>query len=51
MFDHLKVGGDAAEIPDDIERGLREIERFARYSTDRLELADGFFSLSREDRS
>jgi FAD/FMN-containing dehydrogenase len=51
MFDHLKVGADAAEIPDDIERGLREIERFARYSTDRLELADGFYSLVRENRS
>ncbi len=42
-FDRLKVG-DAAPIPEDIEAGLREIERFARYSLDRLELADGFFA-------
>ena len=50
MLDHWKVGPDAAEIPHDIEQGLREIERHARYSTDRLELADGFFSLAKEDR-
>jgi len=36
----LKVGAGAAALPDDIERGLREIERTARYSVSRLELAD-----------
>ena len=35
----LKVGGEAAPIPDDIARALREIERGAGYSRCRLELA------------
>ncbi|MGH7559644.1 MAG: FAD-binding oxidoreductase [Gemmatimonadales bacterium] len=47
-FAGLKVGPNAAALPADIERGLREIERNARYSIDRLELADGFFGLPRE---
>ena len=44
----LKVGSGAARIPEDIERGLRDIERGARYSIDRLELADGFYTLRPE---
>jgi FAD/FMN-containing dehydrogenase len=36
----LKVGSDAAPIPPDIERALREIEVTGGYATDRLELAD-----------
>lgn len=44
----LKVGSGAARIPEDIERGLRDIERGARYSIDRLELADGFHTLRPE---
>jgi len=39
-LDGLKVGGAAVALPEDIERGLREIERTARYSVSRLELAD-----------
>jgi FAD/FMN-containing dehydrogenase len=35
----LKVGREAAPIPDDIARGLREIERGAGYARCRLELA------------
>jgi FAD/FMN-containing dehydrogenase len=35
----LKVGSDAAPIPADIERGLREIERNGGYARNRLELA------------
>ena len=35
----LKVGRDAAAIPDDIARALREIERGAGYAQSRLELA------------
>ncbi|HEY9507016.1 MAG TPA: FAD-binding oxidoreductase [Gemmatimonadales bacterium] len=35
----LKVGSEAAPIPDDIARGLREIERGAGYARCRLELA------------
>jgi hypothetical protein len=36
----LKVGADAAPIPADIERALREIEVSGGYAKDRLELAD-----------
>ena len=39
-FGALKVGAGAATIPEDIEAGLRDIERFARYSVSRLDLAD-----------
>jgi FAD/FMN-containing dehydrogenase len=39
-FGALKVGAGAATIPEDIEEGLRDIERFARYSVSRLDLAD-----------
>lgn len=39
-FEALKVGGQAAPLPGDIEAGLREIERSAGYSMSRLELAD-----------
>ena len=35
----LKIGPDAAPIPADIERGLREIEVSGGYAKDRLELA------------
>jgi FAD linked oxidases, C-terminal domain len=35
----LKVGREAVPIPDDIARGLREIERGAGYARCRLELA------------
>ncbi|HEY4649052.1 MAG TPA: FAD-binding oxidoreductase [Gemmatimonadales bacterium] len=35
----LKVGSEAAPIPMDIERGLREIERNGGYAKSRLELA------------
>lgn len=36
---HLKVGADAAPIPDDIAADLRQIEREGGYATPRLELA------------
>jgi FAD/FMN-containing dehydrogenase len=36
----LKVGSDAAGIPEDIQRGLRQIEQTGGYARDRLELAD-----------
>ena len=36
----LKVGADAAALPDDIARALREIERGGGYARSRLELAD-----------
>jgi FAD/FMN-containing dehydrogenase len=36
----LKVGADAATIPEDIQRGLREIELTGGYSRNRLELAE-----------
>jgi FAD/FMN-containing dehydrogenase len=36
----LKVGADAAPLPDDIARALREIERGGGYGRSRLELAD-----------
>ncbi len=39
-FSSLKVGAAAIRLPDDIEAGLREIERSAGYSVSRLELAD-----------
>ncbi|HEV8598874.1 MAG TPA: FAD-binding oxidoreductase [Gemmatimonadales bacterium] len=39
-FAALKVGGQAAQLPPEIEAGLREIERTAGYSVSRLELAD-----------
>jgi D-lactate dehydrogenase len=35
----LKVGADAAPIPDDIAAGLRQIEREGGYASPRLELA------------
>ncbi len=35
----LKVGSEAAEIPDDVAAGLRRIEREGGYGTPRLELA------------
>jgi FAD/FMN-containing dehydrogenase len=38
--DHLKVGGGAAPIPDDIAAALRTIERTGGYATPRLSLAD-----------
>ena len=40
-FSSLKVGSSAVPLPEDIEAGLREIERSANYSVSRLELADG----------
>ena len=39
-FAGLKVGAGAVPLPEDIEAGLREIERSAGYSLSRLELAD-----------
>ena len=36
----LKVGEGAVRLPEDIERGLREIEVSGGYSKSRLELAD-----------
>ena len=39
-FGNLKVGAGAVPLPEDIEAGLREIERSAGYSMSRLELAD-----------
>jgi FAD/FMN-containing dehydrogenase len=42
----LKVGPDAASIPGDIQRGLREIELTGGYSRSRLELADNSVSSS-----
>jgi FAD/FMN-containing dehydrogenase len=39
-FANLKVGTGALALPEDIEAGLREIERSAGYSMSRLELAD-----------
>jgi hypothetical protein len=36
---HLKVGAGAAALPDDVARGLREIERTGGYGRNRLELA------------
>jgi len=36
---HLKVGADAAPIPDDIAAALRTIERTGGYATPRLSLA------------
>jgi hypothetical protein len=35
----LKVGSDAAPIPDDIARRLRDVERHAAWSTPKLDLA------------
>ncbi len=35
----LKVGPDAAAIPEDIQRGLREIELKGGYARSRLEIA------------
>ena len=35
----LKVGADAATIPEDVARRLREVERTARWSTPKLDLA------------
>jgi FAD/FMN-containing dehydrogenase len=39
-FGSLKLGAGARPLPPDIEAGLREIERFARFSVSRLDLAD-----------
>jgi len=39
-FASLKLGAGARPIPADIEAGLRDIERFARFSLSRLDLAD-----------
>lgn len=36
----LKIGPDAASLPEDIARGLREIEVTGGYAVDRLKLAD-----------
>jgi hypothetical protein len=41
----LKVGADAARIPEDVERSLREIERSGGYGRSRLELAGEVGSL------
>ncbi len=38
---HLKVGADAAAIPQDIANALRTIERTGGYARSRLEIADG----------
>jgi D-lactate dehydrogenase len=42
----LKVGPDAATIPEDIQRGLREIELTGGYARSRLDLADNSRSSS-----
>jgi FAD/FMN-containing dehydrogenase len=39
-FGSLKIGGGAPSLPADIEESLRDVERFARYSMSRLDLAD-----------
>lgn len=39
-FENLKVGKDAALIPEGIQAGLREIERSAGYARSRLDLAE-----------
>jgi FAD/FMN-containing dehydrogenase len=39
-FASLKLGAGARPLPPDIEAGLRDIERFARFSMSRLDLAD-----------
>ncbi len=39
-FGSLKLGAGAKPLPADIEAGLRDIERFARFSVSRLDLAD-----------
>ena len=39
-FASLKLGAGAKPLPADIEAGLRDIERFARFSDSRLDLAD-----------
>jgi len=39
-FGSLKIGSGAPSLPADIEESLRDVERFARYSTSRLDLAD-----------
>jgi FAD/FMN-containing dehydrogenase len=43
----LKVGPDAATIPEDIQRGLREIELKGGYARSRLELAEQSSVISR----
>jgi hypothetical protein len=40
-LDHLKVGGDAAAIPETLARGLRDIERTGGWGVSRLELLGG----------
>jgi FAD/FMN-containing dehydrogenase len=44
----LKVGLGAAAIPDDIQKGLREIELTGGYARSRLELADQSSVISRQ---
>jgi FAD/FMN-containing dehydrogenase len=44
----LKVGSDAAPIPADIQKGLREIELTGGYARSRLELADQSSVISRQ---
>jgi len=39
-FGSLKIGNSAPYLPADIEESLRDVERFARYSMSRLDLAD-----------
>jgi FAD/FMN-containing dehydrogenase len=39
-FGSLKIGKGAPHLPADIEESLRDVERFARYSMSRLDLAD-----------
>lgn len=39
-FGSLKIGRGAPRLPADIEESLRDVERFARYSMSRLDLAD-----------
>jgi hypothetical protein len=39
-FSSLKVGRDAPTLPEDIAASLRDVERFARYSLSRLDIAD-----------
>jgi len=40
-LDRLKTGAGRVELPADIERGLRDVERLAGYGRSRMSLADG----------
>lgn len=40
-IDHLKAGATAIQLPDDIARALRQVERGGGYGRSRLEIADG----------